>query len=66
MYLYRTRALFMLPLAVKFDGPLRCIVACCVVNDEVKRNVTCRLDPRALLFADMPDLSVSHVEATVW
>lgn len=47
MYLYCTYALFTLPLAVKFDGPLRCIVAVCVVSDEVKRNVTCRLETRA-------------------
>jgi hypothetical protein len=31
-----------LPLAVKSEGPLRCIVARCVVNDEVRHNVTCR------------------------
>lgn len=47
MYLYCTYALFTLPLAVKFDGPLRCIVAVCVVSDEVKRDVTCRLETRA-------------------
>lgn len=48
MYLYCTCALFMLPLAVKSDGAsaLRC--CCRVVSDEVKRNVTCRLETRAL------------------
>lgn len=48
MYLYCTYALFTLPLAMKFDGPLRCTVA--AVSSEMKssaRNVTCRLETRA-------------------
>lgn len=55
------------PSSCEFDGAsaLRC--CCRVVSDEVKRNVTCPTrDPRALSLADEPDLSVSHVEATVW
>lgn len=44
MYLYPTHALFTLPLAVKFDGPLRCIVA--VVSSTMKSSPTSPADSR--------------------
>lgn len=44
MYLYCTYALFTLPLAVKFDGPLRCIVV--IVSSVMKSSATSPADSR--------------------